>query len=242
MSERPYSRVYWSVRTDPKFAPVYGDDHHFATWVRLLMLAEGTWPEPADLPARARRGSVKALSDAEIIDLLPGGMYRVHGLDKERNGRSEQARAAVRTRYDRTTPVAQNGYDRTTRRDETSKDEQRRDEARERADIEAFIVARHRLPTPAQRDLLDDYCLVFDVTGPERAARLILEHPDDPIGAVKADLAEHRAARLEVAVAQEQESIVRHREDAPRYGLQPGSTAYAIAQEIVKLDREEAEA
>lgn len=88
MTDRqPYSRVYWSIRTDPKFESIYGDDHHLATWLRLLIAADATWPAPADLPATARKASVKALSDAGLIDLLPSGMFKVHGLDAERGRR-----------------------------------------------------------------------------------------------------------------------------------------------------------
>lgn len=64
------------------------------------------------------------------------------------------------------------------------------DDARE--DLEAYLRVRFRVPSPAQRDLMDAYVRVFDLTGPERAARLIYAHPDDPIGALKADLAEFR--------------------------------------------------
>jgi len=57
-------------------------------------------------------------------------------------------------------------------------------------------MARHRLPTQRQRDFLDRYLDVFDVTGPQRMAELILRHPDDPIAALKADLDAHREERL----------------------------------------------
>ena len=73
-----------------------------------------------------------------------------------------------------------------------------------RADLEAFLEVRFRVPTPAQRTFMDGYCRTFDATGPERAARLILSHPDDPIGALKDDLAAFRNKRKEEAQAQEE--------------------------------------
>jgi len=73
-----------------------------------------------------------------------------------------------------------------------------------RADLEAFLEVRFRVPTPAQRTFMDGYCRTFDATGPERAARLILSHPDDPIGALKDDLAAFRNRRKEEAAAQEE--------------------------------------
>ena len=74
---------------------------------------------------------------------------------------------------------------------------------------------------------MDGYCRTFDATGPDRAARLILSHPDDPIGALKDDLAAFRNKRKEEAQAQE----------APkprprRSGLSPES------QRIARLMRE----
>jgi hypothetical protein len=72
-----------------------------------------------------------------------------------------------------------------------------------RADLEAFLEVRFRVPTPAQRTFMDGYCRTFDATGPARAARLILSHPDDPIGALKEDLAAFRDQRRRDAEAQE---------------------------------------
>ncbi len=92
MSERaPYSRVYWSIRDDAKFAAILGDDHHLAAWLRLLIAADMAYPASADLPATARRSSVKALVDAGLVDLVPGGMFRIHGLDAERERRKQAA-------------------------------------------------------------------------------------------------------------------------------------------------------
>jgi hypothetical protein len=72
-----------------------------------------------------------------------------------------------------------------------------------RADLEAFLLVRHRPPTPRQRELMDNYIRVFDVTGPSRAERIILGHPDDPIGALKADLDAFRAERSAAAAVAE---------------------------------------
>jgi hypothetical protein len=102
----PYSRVYWKVRSDERFVGIYSDDHHFATWVRLLIAAEAAWPEPADIPSTARRASLRALSDAGIIVLLDAGLFRVHGLDAERMRRQERAATAASARWMLTGPVS----------------------------------------------------------------------------------------------------------------------------------------
>jgi len=95
-----------------------------------------------------------------------------------------------------------------------------------RPDLEAFLAVRYRIPTPAQRTLMDAYCDVFDLTGPQRAADLIYRHPDDPIGALKADLAAFRAERISEAKAAEAKP-----RPAPRRAAAPTG----IRAELAKL-------
>lgn len=88
MSERAaYSRVYWSIVDDPKFAAIYDDDHHLAAWMRLLLVADQSHPASAHVPAGCRRASVRALIDAGLVDMVTGTTYRIHGLDAERSRR-----------------------------------------------------------------------------------------------------------------------------------------------------------
>jgi hypothetical protein len=88
MSERAsYSRVYWSIVDDSKFVNVYDSDANLAAWLRLLLIADQAHPASAHLPSNVRRAAVTALAEAELIDLLPGSRYRVHGLDAERERR-----------------------------------------------------------------------------------------------------------------------------------------------------------
>lgn len=99
MSDRPYSRHYWDLVDDEKFADVYPDDHHYACWSRLLMIADQAWPASAHLPSTARRASVAKLAEVGLIELLPGGRFRVHGLQKERERRADHARKASIARW-----------------------------------------------------------------------------------------------------------------------------------------------
>jgi hypothetical protein len=88
MTERAaYSRVYWSIVDDAKFAAIYDDDRHLATWLRLLLVADQSHPASANIPTGTRRASVAALSAAGLIDLGTGSRYRIHGLDAERERR-----------------------------------------------------------------------------------------------------------------------------------------------------------
>ena len=95
----PYSRHYWRLVDDPKFLEVYGDDHHYATWSRLLMIADQAWPATAHIPGTARKPSVSKLAAVGLIDLLPGGRFRMHGTDAERRKRSQQASNAAAVRW-----------------------------------------------------------------------------------------------------------------------------------------------
>lgn len=94
MSREPgeYVRVYLSIREDPRFAEVYGDNDRLATWLRLLMEADAVWPAAAPVPRAVHEPSLAALVEAGIIELRPLDHYRVHGLDAERERRSELGR------------------------------------------------------------------------------------------------------------------------------------------------------
>jgi hypothetical protein len=93
VSERaPYSRVYWSVNSDPKFAGIYSDDAAFSLWVRLLLTADALWPAAAPLPRTARNKPLTKLVEAGLVDPLADDMYRIHGLDAERGRRAAAAK------------------------------------------------------------------------------------------------------------------------------------------------------
>jgi hypothetical protein len=109
----PYSRHYWRLIDDTKFAEVYADDHHYATWSRLLMIADQAWPASAHLPSTARRASVRKLAEVGLVDLLPDGRFRMHGTDAERHRRSDLARDAAGHRWsnaERNAASNANGY------------------------------------------------------------------------------------------------------------------------------------
>jgi hypothetical protein len=95
----PSVRVYYRIIDDPKFEGVYDNDANLACWLRLLLVADGTWPAPAPIPASVRRSAFRHLVDAGLVDLVPGGRYRIHGMDSERGERREKARAAANKRY-----------------------------------------------------------------------------------------------------------------------------------------------
>ncbi len=102
-TDDPYSRVYWRAVDDPKFEAVWWDDQSLATWLRLLVAADMAWPASANLYDGVSRRALKRLVDAGLV-VLDRRQYRIKGLDREREKRSGQARAAVAARQDRREP------------------------------------------------------------------------------------------------------------------------------------------
>jgi hypothetical protein len=98
----PYVKVYYSIIDDPKFASIYDDDAALSAWLRLLLVADGTYPAPAPLPLATKKRTLSKLIDAGLIDLCPGSRYRIHGLETEREKRSSAARAGGLARAERT--------------------------------------------------------------------------------------------------------------------------------------------
>jgi hypothetical protein len=134
MSERAaYSRVYWSIVDDPKFATIYDDDRHLAAWLRLLLIADQAHPASPTLPAGVRKASVTALADAGLISLGSAFRYRICGLDAERERRrlaaTSRGRDGTRTGTGRSANGIQSGP-----LDETRQDEPRQDETDARAE------------------------------------------------------------------------------------------------------------
>lgn len=86
----PYSRVYW--RFIEEYPDIYDDDRAFATWTRLLILAEGTHPQPAPLPRKVSGAVLNKLIDVGLVTLLAGDRYRVKGLEAERARRAVESK------------------------------------------------------------------------------------------------------------------------------------------------------
>jgi hypothetical protein len=96
----PYVRVYYRVIDDPKFKEVFDNDARLACWLRLLLIADATYPMPAPVPAGVKRPALTYLVEVGLVDLEPGGRYRIHGMDPERSRRSALGEAAARKRWD----------------------------------------------------------------------------------------------------------------------------------------------
>jgi hypothetical protein len=93
-SDRPYSRVYHEILTDPKFEGIFRDDGTLAAWLRLLIAAEQAWPLPAMIPRSVDQLVLNTLVDHDLVVYAGNGdTFRIKGLDAERNRRAEAGRA-----------------------------------------------------------------------------------------------------------------------------------------------------
>ena len=90
--ERKYVRVYYQIIDDDRFAHVYSDDAALAAWLRMLLDADALWPASASLPRSLPRRVLQVLTESGLIE-VSGSRLRVHGLDAERQRRSDVGRA-----------------------------------------------------------------------------------------------------------------------------------------------------
>ena len=208
VSERPFARVYY-IDLQRDYPAIWDDEGALGTWLHLLCLAEQTWPLRPKVPRSVKPRQLRKLTEAGLVEVTDG-RTSPKGWESERTERMDRARSSVAVRWnnERNTRASSSYSSSEVAPEESGTSLPARED--DRPDIEAFILARHRIPTPAQRKLMDDYLKVFDATGPQRAAQLILHHPDNPIGALKDDLGAFRKERLDsVATAENRPRPVR---------------------------------
>lgn len=129
----PYSRIYWTVLDDKKFDTIRSDMRHFGAWSLMLVIADMAYPAPAFIPPTVSKASTKALVDAGLIDLLPARMYRIRGLKKEREQRSERGKAGATARWSGNATGMRTHSERTAT---GMLDETRRDEKETRQEVD----------------------------------------------------------------------------------------------------------
>jgi len=91
-----YSRLYH--RFGREFPDVYADDRALAAWVRLLLVADASWPMRPPLPRSVRVKPLNCLVEAGLV-ILEGDAYTVRGLDAERTRRSDAGRVGAAKRW-----------------------------------------------------------------------------------------------------------------------------------------------
>lgn len=182
-NDRPaYSRIYWSVMDDDKFDGIREDVRLFGAWSLLLIVADMAYPSPAFLPPTVSRSILNRLQEAELVDILPGHRYRIHGLAAERERRSGSARvgglASARSRLGGTV-AEQTSNERSTDAEQTANIGRGRDEdetsrgtdtARATDPADVYWTLTGRYPTDKVLGWLDDLSLSY---GPEAVVRAV---------------------------------------------------------------------
>lgn len=97
--------------------------------------------------------------------------------------------------------------------------------------VDVWLSVKYRLPTEKQRAFLYAYLQTFDVSGEARAERLILSNPQDPIAAMKDDLATFRGERIKELGTEVEKPTPRRRPGLPQ-------TTRDILAEMQRLDAE----
>lgn len=209
MSEpRRFARFYYpEFKRD--YPDIYADDRAFATWMRLLTVAEDSWPASPELPRSVRAAALRTLTDRGLVTVT-GDHFELRGFTAERGKREQSARNAAAVRWQSASNAAApaSAMPKRVRRE----DEESTDDARDPEWLRAwFAIGRTRMPTVGQQAVIDAYLRAFDLTGDPRLAQQFLAHPDDPIGAAKEDLSAARAAWAEAAAAQDKPKPIQRR-------------------------------
>jgi hypothetical protein len=92
-----YARLYHKFAGE--YPQIYADDHCFATWIRLLMLADATWPMRPPMPRSVRPRVLDLLTEVGLV-IIDGDSYTIRGLDPERSRRQSAGRKGAVTRWD----------------------------------------------------------------------------------------------------------------------------------------------
>lgn len=98
MSGRPFARHYY-VDLERDYPAVWWDDHLYATFGRLLAVAESMWPATPEIPRSAKAPVVQRLIASGLVLAVPPYSFRIKGMDAERTARSTAARTAAGTRW-----------------------------------------------------------------------------------------------------------------------------------------------
>lgn len=105
MADGPYSRLYHQIADE--FPDIFMDDASLGLFARLLVLHDQAWPSAAMYPYATKPRVLARLVESGLVVPEDGpGRYRIKGLDKEREKRSQSASHAARIRHGNATSSA----------------------------------------------------------------------------------------------------------------------------------------
>lgn len=96
--DRKWVRIFHAdmIRDYPT---IWDDDAALSSWLRLLVLADGAWPAPAELPRSIKEKSLTSLMEAGLVTLDGPHRFRIKGMDADRSARRNAARNAAAFRW-----------------------------------------------------------------------------------------------------------------------------------------------
>jgi hypothetical protein len=125
VADRPFARIYY-VDLARDYPQIWTDDASLANYVRLLSMADTTWPVTPEIPRSVKRPMVDHLAQSTLISIVPPYGYSVKGFEVERTARFEKAQNAAIARYARSnatgsasSSAGSNAYAGATRPDQT---------------------------------------------------------------------------------------------------------------------------
>jgi hypothetical protein len=164
MADRPYSRLYHELADE--YPDLY-DSPDLAGYVRLLIAADQTWPTSARWAGYVTKSEVQRLADTGLV-ILDGARYRIKGMDKERDARSDHARLAANARHARSSALSSAGSNAQSMpsRDETS----RAEPSMEGDAFDAYYQLTGRIPRGGAKDWLSR---LIDTHGDKRVSQTL---------------------------------------------------------------------
>jgi hypothetical protein len=240
VSERqPYSRIYWSIIDDPKFATVYDDDKRLATWLRLLIVADQAHPASPSIPFGTDKKALAHLTEVGLVVLGTGFRFRIKGLDAERI-RRRPPNAGPPPEPDPFPSDPGPGPDRdgvgTESVDEQSRDEQSKDEtrtARAPDPADAYWSLTGKYPNGGALSWIDDMSSSY---GPESVVKAIAKaHLQDKSAATLLGRAQDLLRSEARALDKQSQAEVRQRIEEKRAAPRQVVDQEAVNAEIRKL-------
>lgn len=239
----PYSRVYWRVLDDKRFNDVRSDMRHFGSWTLMLVVADMAYPAPAFVPSTVPRASLAKLVECGLIDRLPGGLFRVHGMKSERERRSLRGSDADPDRTPKGPApepdgtLARAGVVKPSQdKNETSRDAPSNGRAPDPADVYWTLTGKY--PNGSALSWIDDLSASY---GPEPVIKALAgAHLTDKSSATligrAQDLLRSEARALSLKAQEDARQRLKERRASPREIVDPA----ALQAEIEKILRGEA--
>lgn len=96
--QEPFVRVYYR-KLQKEYKRVLYHPSAFATYVRLLIVADQAWPAEPVLPRGTSRSDLALLAEGDLVMVADHGIYTIRGYAKDRAKREAAGRAGAEARW-----------------------------------------------------------------------------------------------------------------------------------------------